>query len=164
MGPSLSVAEINRRHDLVQAFFDNTHFAAEIGENLSECKDVEKAFQRLHYETGGPIDFVGVIDTLVKMAQMRKLLSTQKKGPGQKALRELLTRLSEFADIIAECDGIFDNNALESNKLEGYSLKTGVSREVDQLRVELSDLEDMEKALPVELSKLTDLRELKLPH
>ncbi|KND04325.1 DNA mismatch repair protein MutS [Spizellomyces punctatus DAOM BR117] len=159
--PSISIDEINRRLDLVEVFFSDTHLLADVRELLSNCKDVERALQRIHLAKATPGDYLNIIATLRMADQIFRLLESkqnQLKGAASagiiKSLEALAEKLGSCRSLLNACDEIFDEKLQDLQKITDLeAIKEGISAELDEKRRTHQVLKQQEEAYRVKLAR-----------
>ncbi|TPX69598.1 hypothetical protein SpCBS45565_g02319 [Spizellomyces sp. 'palustris'] len=159
--PSISIDEINRRLDLVEVFFSDTHLLADIRELLSNCKDVERALQRIHLAKATPGDYINIIATLRMADQIFRLLErkqNQLQGAASagimKSLEALAEKLGSCRSLLNACDEIFDEKLQDLHKITDLdAIKEGISAELDEKRRAHQVLKQQEEAYRVKLAR-----------
>ncbi|KAK9765777.1 MutS protein 1 [Basidiobolus ranarum] len=159
--PLTSIDKINKRLDLVQLFYDNSHLTSDIQSNLANCRDAQRALQRLSLNYGGPADLVDISTTLKTICKIKELLvksSPEYFASNFSGFLDDLQPHEDLADTIIEAMGIEAPKRLSGpgfiNKRSTRRLKE-LSNEYDKL---ISEKEDLEQ----ELRRLYDIKSLKL--
>ncbi|KAJ3156275.1 hypothetical protein HDU86_004039 [Geranomyces michiganensis] len=157
--PAISVPEINRRLDLVEAFFDDTHFLSDVRHRLSDVRDVERAIQKIHVGKCGLGDYIGIIMTLRLACQLGEMLDAKSRALEAcgsttlaAAMGDLRDRLQVARVLLEACDGYFRDDGQDMQAItEVAAVREGVSTKLDAKRAELETLmakkAEMERAL-----------------
>ncbi|KAJ3291238.1 Mismatch repair protein msh3 [Borealophlyctis nickersoniae] len=161
--PSLSVPEINRRLDLVEVFFNNSHLTSDVRDLLSTCRDIERSLQRMHFQSHGPVDYTNILTTLNVVGQIKLKLSEELKvlcrGGGadttRTSLEDLVNRMADFTKVLEQCRDVIDENARGLSKVERETIRDGVSTELDEIRGSRRMLEETKKQIQSRLGEAT---------
>ncbi|KAJ3166674.1 hypothetical protein HDU88_003157 [Geranomyces variabilis] len=156
--PAVSVPEINRRLDLVEAFISDTHLLADVRHRLSDVRDVERAIQKIHVGKCGLGDYIGIVTTLRLACQLSALLDAEHRllkergSPLAAAMGDLQKRLQVASALLETCDGYFRDDGQDMQAItEIAAVRDGVSAKLDAKRAELVKLmqkkADMESSL-----------------
>lgn len=123
---------------------------------LADCKDVERALQRIHLGKGGPGDYMNIMTTLRVASQIVSLLRN-KANSFQKlnispmqcdSMNELLEKLAASAELLEACDEIFDEKIQDLQKITDLdAIKEGISAVLDEKREYYRSLLDRQEAL-----------------
>ncbi|KAI8921244.1 muts domain V-domain-containing protein [Powellomyces hirtus] len=152
--PSICPTEINRRLDLVNVFYEDTHLLSDVRELLADIRDMERAIQRIHRGKGSPGDYVQIIGTLRVAANIAKLLDSKRVAlqsdgsPLVGPLDGLLERLQGASSLLDECDEIFEGEMQDlQNITEINAIKEGIFGPLDTERVHHASLMMYQKEL-----------------
>lgn len=127
--PLRSPAEINRRLDIVEAFFRNPGVRDGVGEAMEGVGDLERLIAKVSVQRATPRDLVQLKNGLRSLAAVREGL----KGSGDALLEGLgksLSPLDNVADDIART--LRDDAPVIQSR--GNYVASGVSPELDELR------------------------------
>ncbi|KAJ3340520.1 Mismatch repair protein msh3, partial [Kappamyces sp. JEL0680] len=113
IAPSTMLEEINRRLDLVEVFYHDPHLTTELTQLLGQCKDIERALQRIHFETGVPSDLLTVTHTLAVAKEVKQLLAKKIAGMSEecsqrRVLQALVERIADFAETTGLLNGLLN--------------------------------------------------------
>ncbi|TPX59375.1 hypothetical protein PhCBS80983_g02493 [Powellomyces hirtus] len=152
--PSICPTEINRRLDLVNVFYEDSHLLSDVRELLADIRDMERAIQRIHRGKGSPGDYVQIIGTLRVAADIAKLLDSKRVAmqsdgsPFVGSLDGLLERLQGASSLLDECDEIFEGEMQDvQNITEIDAIKEGIFGPLDTERVHHACLMTYQKEL-----------------
>ena len=155
--PCMDIHEINRRLDWVELFYKNSDLRLRIQKLLSECRDVEKAIQRLYLGTGGPVDFCNILSLLEIADEIVEIFhsldcqgysseeDSSKEKDKNKCILEFARQFLPFKEILNTFGGFLEDKVLESNRIDSIGcIKSGICPEIDHARA-LRDLLLQEK-------------------
>ena len=160
--PSIDISEINRRLNLVDAFYVDTLFCANLTHLLDSCGDITRSLQRLLLGKKNIVDFKTILETLAQVEQIRETLQSQylkhvsrsvlKKSltPVGKALQDLCLKLGDLSELRQRFSGFLHDEAFDGGT-DTVIVAKGVSKDIDELRLEKSQLEQKREALKQEL-------------
>ncbi|KAI8815718.1 muts domain V-domain-containing protein [Fimicolochytrium jonesii] len=157
--PSTSITEINRRLDLVNIFYEDTHLLADVRATLTRVKDLERAIQKIHIGKGTPGDYMSIIATLRAAVEIAarvesKIEMMERTKLGISALKDLHHRLEASASLLEACDAIFNEGMQD---LQGISevdaIREGVSNDIDSQRKRFRQLMERQRVLEAECTK-----------
>ncbi|KAI9209459.1 muts domain V-domain-containing protein [Polychytrium aggregatum] len=162
--PSTSVPEIERRLNLVEVFFTNSHLLVDVRTALKSFKDIERALSKLHLNRGGPADFHHVIQSLKISRDLRQLLLDYAESPQGQALapklRQSLLGLTRaiplFDDLIERYEGFVSEDYLVENidtTDQPRIIRAGFAHELDRLLEQRAELIQRSEALRQDLTK-----------
>ncbi|KAJ3318701.1 hypothetical protein HDV06_004114 [Boothiomyces sp. JEL0866] len=127
--PSTDLQTINERLNIINIFYENSLLTHSILELLSECSDIEKALQRIHFKNGGPLDLYNIISTLKTTGK----ISSRLLEIGEPILQSLVDKLGNFDHLAEEMHNILNSDSFK-NKVEVGIINDGVDKELDDLR------------------------------
>ncbi|KAJ3262565.1 hypothetical protein HK103_000094 [Boothiomyces macroporosus] len=142
IAPGTVIDTINQRLDIVSIFYDNISLTYSILTLLSECADVEKALQRIHFRNGSPQDLHNIISTLKTAAEIKTIL----KAENHSLLEPLSKKLGDFDNMIGDMRDTLNSENLK-NKVDMGVINMGVDKELDELRERSKTLRDKKESL-----------------
>lgn len=118
---------IERRHDMVSAFFEDSLLTNEIREYLDGVYDLERIINRLQYDSAKPKDLISLKNTLEVIQPIREALESNEN---------LMTLVEQLPDlnIVKEKIQSTINDEIEGDLGEGKIIREGVSKELDEYR------------------------------
>lgn len=144
--PSTSWEEIQRRLDLIDAFYKDHHLCASLVDLLGKCKDLERALQRIHFGTGAPSDLFNVVSTINTCTEIKKLLrerfdnTTDEQLVPINALREIMGKLGDFEQLCISLGNLLSEDRMTSNSLSTGVINTGICTDLDRERAVYEEL------------------------
>ena len=132
--PLKDSVQINRRLDAVEILFDDSALRQNLREALSRVKDLERLVTRIAYKSCNARDLVAAASSLEAVGPIRAMLESKLKGePPGTLLQDILSRLDDIPEVqSAVRDAIVPDPPMSVT--EGYLVRDGFSREVDELR------------------------------
>jgi DNA mismatch repair protein MutS len=136
---------IEKRHDMVSAFFEDTLLTNEIREYLDGVYDLERIINRLQYDSAKPKDLISLKNTLEVIKPLREALESNEN---------LINLVEELPDLSIVKEKIQKtlNDEIEGDLGEGKIIREGVSKELDEYREllyhsneKLKEFEEMER-------------------
>ncbi len=136
---------IEKRHDMVSAFFEDTLLTNEIREYLDGVYDLERIINRLQYDSAKPKDLISLKNTLEVIKPLREALESNEN---------LINLVEELPDLSIVKEKIQNtlNDEIEGDLGEGKIIREGVSKELDEYREllyhsneKLIEFEEMER-------------------
>lgn len=118
---------IEKRHDMVSAFFEDTLLTNEIREYLDGVYDLERIINRLQYDSAKPKDLISLKNTLEVIEPLREALESNEN---------LISLVEELPDLSVVKEKIQStlNDEIEGDLGEGKIIREGVSKELDEYR------------------------------
>jgi DNA mismatch repair protein MutS len=145
VAPTLDLAEIRRRHDLVGELAAKPGLLADLRELLIPVRDIPRILGRLQNRLRNPRELGGVRDTLAQLPRVKATLASF--GVGAR-LQELNSRLSELAPLHEKLAGALADE-LPADLEEGGFIRPGSDPELDRLKALTTDnrtwLSDLER-------------------
>ena len=132
--PLMSMNDINSRLNAVEELYNSPVVRGELREALGGIKDFERLMSRVIYGTAGARE----LNTLKETIRQLPLIHAQLGGCETKLLKTILGDIDLLTDIAEEIEKTI---ADEPSALvrEGGIIREGFSKEVDELRLDLSD-------------------------
>ncbi|PHJ12681.1 DNA mismatch repair protein MutS [Fervidobacterium sp. SC_NGM5_O18] len=136
---------IEKRHDMVSAFFEDMLLTNEIREYLDGVYDLERIINRLQYDSAKPKDLISLKNTLEVIKPLREALESNE---------DLINLVEELPDLSIVKEKIQNtlNDEIEGDLGEGKIIREGVSKELDEYREllyhsneKLKEFEEMER-------------------
>ncbi|MDM7321575.1 MAG: DNA mismatch repair protein MutS [Fervidobacterium sp.] len=136
---------IEKRHDMVSAFFEDTLLTNEIREYLDGVYDLERIINRLQYDSAKPKDLISLKNTLEVIKPLREALESNEN---------LINLVEELPDLSIVKEKIQNtlNDEIEGDLGEGKIIREGISKELDEYREllyhsneKLKEFEEMER-------------------
>jgi len=119
--------EIERRHEMVSAFFEDTLLTNEIREYLDGVYDLERILNRLQYDSAKPKDIISLRTTLEIIEPLREALESNDN------LAALMNNLPDLSIVKEKIQStLFDE--IDGELGEGKIVRNGVSKELDEYR------------------------------
>lgn len=166
MSPLLGKQEIEERHEAVGYLADKPDMQAELGGLLKSCADLERCLSRLSLKRGGPRDLLAVADTLLKVKDIRLLL-TKSSTEGFLALPDLLAAtLKNLSDENAVATHLKQAITPEPPLLarDGGFISEGYDETFDELKVKRDHSRRLIAALQEKYIKETGVPNLKITY
>ncbi len=129
--PLLDTAEISNRHDKVEALVSGSLVRARLREALDDIPDLERLSTRLAQATLGPRGLLALADGLVRL---RDVVTETQEVPLLSSAAEMLTGFDEQVEEVRST--IADDPPAVLNP---GTIRSGVSRELDELRALVGD-------------------------
>lgn len=121
--PILDINELEKRYDLIDYFFSNVVLREEIREILKNIYDIERIISKINLGTENGKDFLALKYSISECLKLDNLLDSKIININNKKLKELYNII----------ENTINENAPFSIR-EGGILKSGVSKELDELR------------------------------
>ncbi|KAI8998209.1 muts domain V-domain-containing protein [Gaertneriomyces semiglobifer] len=138
--PSVCRSEINRRLDLVDLFFHDSHLRAEVVHVLSKIKDAEYALQCIMLGTSTPERYSTVVQFLQATQRVHEFLKLYAENhTTSDGVQVLLSALSSVDTLTKRCADIIDDTDPQK-LLDLGSIRAGVSAVLDDARRSRDDL------------------------
>ncbi|KAJ3036766.1 Mismatch repair protein msh3, partial [Rhizophlyctis rosea] len=164
VAPSLSIFEINRRLDILQLFYNHTNLREQVRIFLSDCKDVERSFQRMHFGDSRPDDILRLLTTM-KAAQSISHLILLEISSGrvlkkiESSVKGVLGRIHDFEQLVRESEGVVEETVPDGNEVLLGTIRWGVDEGLDEAREELGELQGEREALLRKVSEVLKAKE-----
>lgn len=127
--PLLSVKEIGKRQEAVQAFIDHWQTTTHLKEQLIQVRDLERLMMKISSGYANPRDLLALAQSLMPIAQIKALLLTLPSTFIQEEAHKLEC-LPELIQLITSA--IVDEPPLRMG--EGKIFRDGTHQELDELR------------------------------
>jgi DNA mismatch repair ATPase MutS len=114
--PTTSLSEINKRLDIVEYFYHNTHLTGDIRQILQEVDDAQRTSQKISFDYCGPDDFIKLKRTFEAMGMIKTRLQEELKFTSNPSLEALVERLRSQDDLIQIITEAIDEVALIRDK------------------------------------------------
>lgn len=114
--PTTSLGEINKRLNIVEYFYHNTHLTGDIRQILQEVDDAQRTSQKISFDYCGPDDFIKLKRTFEAMGMIKTRLQEELKFTSNPSLEALVERLQSQEDIIQIITEAIDEDALIRDK------------------------------------------------
>jgi len=148
---------IERRHNAVQALFDNETLLFELAQRLGNIGDLERLISKVAVGKINPKEVNQLRKTLEEITPIRELLNTSKN----EALSDLTQRLDPCDKLIAEVTTkLHEDPAIQVGK--GKVIADGFNAELDELRKLSSTGKDFLEQLQLRESERTGITSLKV--
>jgi DNA mismatch repair protein MutS len=148
---------IERRHNAVQALFDNETLRFELSQRLGNIGDLERLISKVAVGKINPKEVNQLRRTLEEISPMRELL----KSSNNEALNTIIERLDPCEKLIAEVrTKLHDDPAIQIGK--GKVIADGFNEELDELRKLSTSGKDFLEQLQLRESERTGITSLKV--
>ncbi len=127
--PLLSVEEITRRHDAVDALYTRSQLRAGLREHLSKVRDLERLMMKVSTKYATPRDLLTLALSLEKILPIKKLVN--------QATSELLLKCAQKLVDLSDLIALVKRALVEEPPLkiaEGNIFRTGFHAPLDELR------------------------------
>ncbi|GBC01867.1 hypothetical protein RclHR1_04360012 [Rhizophagus clarus] len=141
--PTISLSKINKRLDIVEYFYQNTHLTGDIRQILQEVDDAQRTSQKISFDYCGPDDFIRLKRTFEAMRMIKTRLQEELEFMSNPSLEALVERLQSQDDLIQVITEAIDEDALIRDK--EIPLKSGSINSEDEstnIAAEFSSNED----------------------
>ncbi len=132
--PLMSINDINTRLNAVEELYNSPVVRGEIREALSGIKDFERLMSRIIYGTAGARE----LNTLAETILCLPLIYAQLAGCETKLLNTVYREIDLLEDIASEIKKTIADEPAALVR-EGNIIREGFSKEVDELRLDLTD-------------------------
>ncbi len=132
--PLMSMNDINSRLNAVEELYNSPVIRGELREALGGIKDFERLMSRIIYGTAGARE----LNTLKETIYQLPILHSQLSGCETKLLKTILSDIDLLSDIAEEIEKTIADEPAALVR-EGGIIREGFSKEVDELRLDLSD-------------------------
>jgi DNA mismatch repair protein MutS len=127
--PLLSVTEIKKRQDAVEAIINDYGLTEELKTTFRKVQDIERLTTRIIAKSASPRDLIALKNSIEHLPRIKKLLISSTNS----YINEIGNNLSEFYELKDLIHfSIVENPPV--NPRDGGIIKKGYSREVDELR------------------------------
>ncbi len=155
--PLLSISEITKRQDAVEALIEDYELREELRTSLRKIQDIERLTSRIISRSATPRDMIALKGSIEQFPRIKKILLSSQNS----YIKEIGSLISDFSDIKNLIDSSIVDNPPVSIK-EGGIIKKGFSKEVDELRDILNSGKDFIAQLEAEEKKRTGISSLKV--
>ncbi len=135
--PLLEVAEIKKRQDFVELFYNNFDILQKLRQILGEINDIERTITRINCNANIPRDLIALKKTLSLLESIKNLLSDLdlKNTQIEEKICSCLELLSDEAlnNLMFQIDAAIVDNP-PNNLKDGNIIKPGFNDELDRLR------------------------------
>lgn len=155
--PLVDIVEINKRLDAVKELKDDIMLRGEVIENLKKVYDIERLAGKMAYGNANARDMVTLKNSLMKLPEVKKILSTCKST----LLKELYEKLDELQDIYERIDKAIVDDPPMTIK-DGGIIKLGYDEEIDKLKKAQTEGKTWLVQLEAEEKEKTGIKNLKI--
>ena len=157
--PLLDPLQIARRQDAVEDLFHDNILRANLKEELSSIKDVERLLTKVVYGTINPHEVRNLAVSFEPLPRIRQLLSAATlRSP---YLKELTRNLDDLHDLTGHInERLCDDPPLSAR--DGKIIRSGFSSDVDELRLMLTDSKKILANLEAREKEETGISKLKI--
>lgn len=155
--PLKDIVSIEKKHEAVDALYQDDHLRFELIQRLSQIGDLERIISKVAVAKINPKEVNQLKRTLAELAPMQQLLVTN----NQTALLSIANNLKDCSAIIALIGRQLDEDAaIQIGK--GRVIAPGVNTELDELRELSSSGKNYLEALQIRESERTGIPSLKV--
>ncbi len=155
--PLLSLPEIIKRHDAVEAIIEDYELTEELRTTLRKIQDIERLASKIISKSAVPRDIVVLKNSVEYFPGIKKLLLSSKN----RYIREIGSGISELGDMKNLIEfGIVENPSV--NPKDGGIIRKGYNKDVDELRNISSSGKDFIAKLEAEERQRTGIQSLKV--
>lgn len=129
--PSADQAEIEGRHDAVDALVKNWTVREQVRETLGDILDLERLLSRISLETATPRDLLALKASLDQIPELRRQLA--QAGAAARRLSELHEQLDELPELRRRIGATLVDEP-PASLADGGVIRSGVDAELDELR------------------------------
>jgi len=155
--PLLSLPEIIKRQDAVEAIIEDYELTEELRTILRKIQDIERLASRIISKSAGPRDFIALKNSVEYFPRIKKLLLSS-KDQYIKEIGSGIFELSEMKDLIEF--SIIENPSVSPK--DGGIIRKGYNKDVDELRHISSSGKDFIAKLEAEERQRTGIQSLKI--
>lgn len=140
LNPSIDVAEINRRLDVVSFFISADEIRSLLRALFKQTADMERIIIRLSLHRGSPRDMCALKHSLLTLPKIKNLINNFSKYAPlitklPSAVTEILSRMPDFSGLCDELSrALKDDDNLPAQTREGGFVKTGYDPLLDELQ------------------------------
>ncbi len=157
MNPITDIGRIRRRLNIVEAFTNNQKLLKFCRNNLERISDIQRIIGKINQNKATPRDIIALSNSLEKIPIIKKSLLKN----GNKYLSQLT---NQFCDTIFITKKI--NNTISESPstqiIQGNIIKSGVDKELDELRILLSSGKEWIETYKNKLREKLDISKLKV--
>lgn len=154
--PLLDVEKINQRLDAVSELFGNGMLRAELGQEIKNISDIERAAGRIASASANARDLIALKESLRLLPKLRNLITKVKSS----MLKEL-HGLPDFGDVL----DLISRSVVDDPPFvlrEGGLIKGGCNSELDEIKKAVREGKDWIAHLEREERKKTGIKSLKV--
>jgi DNA mismatch repair ATPase MutS len=140
VSPSSCIKEVNRRLDLVDFWFQNTHLISDTRNLLEGCNDIERSLQGLNTKDNEMRNFIAIVSTLKKAMALRDYLSNKK------ILN--LGIMEDFNKVVETSEAIYNGE----NNSPDWIISRGIYSGLDSFKDEYLEMESLKLEMSVQIS------------
>ena len=127
--PLQSVPEIEYRLSAVTELLKNDKVSAQLGELLSNIRDIERLVAKISYNSITPKDVLSIRESIEQIPPIKKALGSAKSD----MLRDIFAKLNELPDLYEKLSSALSDNPPATLK-DGAIFKKGYSKDLDTQR------------------------------
>lgn len=144
----MSITELNMKYDFIDIFRQNSDFRYELTQNLKNCRDVERSFQRIsvNQSSSGPRDLQDIQKTLSEVVIMAQRIKKfiKKNNIEFQLLNQILQSFDGFEQLQKKLsDALMDEVPIRS--ADGNMIKSSFSKELEKSREKVKLIENPKK-------------------
>ena len=155
--PLIKQNEINKRLDAVSSFFDNVNLLEDVRESLKSVYDIERISSKISQKSINARELISLKNSFAQIPVLKELISEINYGEIS-SIAERIDTLEDLTDLIER--SIKDDPSLSVK--EGDIIKSGYSKEVDELRDIRTNGKKWIAELEAEERKYTGISSLKI--
>lgn len=155
--PSVNMATIIRRHDCVEALYSDYELRENLGDILSNIRDIERLMSKVVYGTANARDLYALFSSISMLPKIKEALSSV-DGTRLSELRETIDTLDDISKLLGDS---INPNAPVSVR-EGGMIKDEYSPEVAYLRSVGRNSHDILEKLEEKEKELTGIKNLRV--
>lgn len=155
--PSVNMATIIRRHDCVEALYSDYELRENLGDILSNIRDIERLMSKVVYGTANARDLYALFSSISMLPKIKEALSSI-DGTRLSELRETIDTLDDISKLLGDS---INPNAPVSVR-EGGMIKDEYSPEVAYLRSVGRNSHDILEKLEEKEKELTGIKNLRV--
>ncbi len=153
--PLLNPAEIHRRQDAVEAFFQRPDLLEQLHDQLCHIRDLERLIMKISAGYAGPRDLTTLRFSLVPVPYLQQLIP---QSPFLQTIAQDLTPIPEVSDLIAQA--FVDEPPARLS--DGNFIRDGYHPELDELRTIKNNSKTWIAQYQIQLREETGIKTLKV--